>query len=184
VVDVGVLAHVGLGVAHAGNVPVCAVRFTVSAGCGTYAVRRLTDLDQRAKWCLICDNRDVNATSPSDPDASSDLRDRIGEALDPVTVAASPAEVVAGRVSGVDQGALVPSPAAFDALVDAVLPVVEAWVAERERRVREQTLRKAADLLDSKPLHCDEHGSVTCTDCLVGSDWLRVEADRVARGES
>ena len=53
-----------------------------------------------------------------------------------------------------------------------------------ERRVREQTLREAADLLDSKPLHCEAHGNATCTQCPVGSEWLRIEADRIAGGEA
>jgi hypothetical protein len=63
-------------------------------------------------------------------------------------------------------------------------PVLAAVLPEIERRVREQAFRDAADLLDSKPLHCEEHGSVTCTKCPVGADHLRVEADRLARGEA
>jgi hypothetical protein len=65
----------------------------------------------------------------------------------------------------------------------AVMPVVEAWAAEQAQQVRERTLREAADLIDSKPLHCEEHSSVTCTRCPVGSDWLRIEADRIAGPE-
>lgn len=56
---------------HVGYVPVCTVRFTVAAGCGTYVGCRLMGLDQRAKWCLICDNKGVSATSPSEWCAAS-----------------------------------------------------------------------------------------------------------------
>lgn len=64
-----------------------------------------------------------------------------------------------------------------------IATALAAVLPERERQVREQTLREAADLLDSKPLHCEEHGSVTCTECPVGSDHLRAWADRITRGE-
>jgi len=70
------------------------------------------------------------------PEQPAPLRDQLAEALEPVTLAATPAEVVAGKADQPGQRAVVPSPAAFDALVDAVLPVVEAALTEQPKRLR------------------------------------------------
>lgn len=59
-----------------------------------------------------------------------------------------------------------------------------AVMPEVERRVREQTLREAADLLDAQPLHCEKHSTVGCSICPAGSDHLRREANRLANREA
>lgn len=64
---------------------------------------------------------------------ADDLRDKIAEALEVVTMAAAPAEPAAAQ----SRVAVVPSPAAFTAILDAVLTVVGPELERLRKDMRE-----------------------------------------------